>query len=210
MTYDLYVEGQHVDSATQEKPLDYIQGVHMLLPRFERELEGMQEGESFSFSIPAAEGYGEYDPKMRFDIPKDSFAQNGKIREDLLVVGRMIPMYNGAGEICHALIIEVKDDAVTVDFNHPMAGKVLDFSGKILSVRNATEKELLEGLHGEFLPPEEHQCGCGHHGGCCHGHDDGQGCGGGCHEEGGGCHGGCHENGGCACGEEEGCACGKD
>ena len=196
ITYDLNVEGKHVDSATEERPLDYIQGGHMLLPRFEQELEGKQEGDDFRFSIPPEEGYGQYDAKYRFDIPKSSFEQNGKLREDLLTAGRIIPMYNSEGVVCRAQIIEVKAESVTVDFNHPLAGRTLDFSGKVLSVRDASEKELLEGLHGEFLPPEEHHCG--HHGGgCCHG-------GGGCHGEGheGGCHGEGHEGG---CLGEGGC-----
>ena len=71
-----------------------------------------------------------------------------------------------------------------------MAGKTLHFTGEIISVREATEQELTEGLHGEYV----HKCG-GCHGGGCHGHD-GE-CGGGCHGEEGGCHG---EEGGCSCG----------
>ena len=212
ITYDLHVEGELIDSATEKRPLDYIQGGHMLIPRFELELEGKQEGDSFAFSIPAAEGYGEYEPKLRFDIPKQSFAQDGKIREDLLVPGKVIPMLNGAGEVCRALIVEIKEDSVTVDFNHPMAGKVLDFTGRILSVRNATEKELLEGLHGEFLPSEEGHCHCGRHGkGGCHGGKEGEegcGCHGGCGEGEDGCHGGCGDGN---CGGEGGCGghCGE-
>ncbi|MBQ3941660.1 MAG: peptidylprolyl isomerase, partial [Bacteroidales bacterium] len=72
----------------------------------------------------------------------------------------------------------------TMDFNHPMAGKTLHFTGKVESVREATEKELREGLHGEYLPPEE---GCGH----CHGE---------CHKDEDGC---CHGEGEC----KEGCGC---
>ena len=81
-----------------------------------------------------------------------------------------------------------------MDFNHPLAGKTLNFKGEILTVRDATEKELKEGLHGEYLPQEECGCGCGHHhhgdGECCghHDHKDGECCG---HHHGDGC---CHHN----------------
>lgn len=200
LTYMAEVDGEIVDRATKESPLDYIQGCHMLLPRFEAEVEGKEEGDTFAFSVPPQEAYGEYEPASRFDIPKSSFEVEGKLREDLLVPGKIIPMLNGEGYVCHARIIEVKEDSVTVDFNHPMAGKTLNFTGTVLSVREATEKELAEGLHGEFLP-QEHGCGhChGHHGegGCCHG-EGGEGC---CHGGDGDGEGCCHGDGSCHKGE---------
>lgn len=181
MTYELEVEGKIVDKAEENAPLDYIQGTHMLIPKLEASVEGKEAGESFECTVTPDEGYGEYDLKKVFDIPKESFMINGEIRDDLLEVGRFIPMLNSAGEVCQGMIVEIKDKDVTMDFNPPMAGKTLHFTGKILEVRDATEKELKEGLHGEFLPEEE--CSCG----CCHGE----------HEEGGCCH--HHGNGDCGC-----------
>ena len=189
ISYEVEVEGKVVDSATAEKPLDYIQGMRMIIPMLEAALEGKEEGESFSCTIPPEEAYGEYDLSKVFDIPKSSFEFKGKLREDLLEIGRYVPMLNSAGEVCHGMVVAVKDDKVTMDFNAPMAGKTLNFTGKVVSVRDATEKELTEGLHGEFLPPEE-GCHCKHggcHGGehhhgdgeCCHkgeGHGDGECC----------------------------------
>lgn len=208
LTYRAFSEGQIIDQAPEDRPLDYIQGFHMLIPKFEEELEGKAEGDTFEFEVRPEEGYGAYDPKHRFDIPKDSFRVNGELREDLLVAGRVIPMLNGAGEVCMAQIIEIKDEDVTVDFNHPMAGKTLLFSGRILSVREATEQELKEGLHGEFLPPEAHHCHRHGKGGCCHHHDhEGEGCHheGGCHHDGEGCH--HHEDGEGCCGGQGGDGC---
>ena len=198
ISYEVEVEGEVVDRATEEKPLDYIQGMRMIIPMLEATLEGLEPGADFTCTVPPEEGYGEYDLSKVFDIPKSSFEVKGQLREDLLEVGRFIPMLNSAGEVCHGMVVEVKDDKVTMDFNAPMAGKTLNFKGKVLSVRDATEKELTEGLHGEFLPPEEgHHCRHGrcHQGegeGCCHhgeGHGDGEGC---CHHgEGEGC---CHHH----------------
>ncbi len=198
ISYEVEVEGEVVDRATEEKPLDYIQGTNMIIPRLEAELEGKEEGDAFSCTIAPEDAYGEYDLKKVFDIPKSSFEFKGKLREDLMEVGKYIPMLNSAGEVCHGMVVEIKEDKVTMDFNAPMAGKTLVFSGKILSVRDATEKELTEGLHGEFLPPEE---GCQCHGGCHGHHGDGEGC---CHGEGHGHHG---DGEGCCHGEGHGEGC---
>ncbi len=195
LAYELTVDGKVVDSATENQPLEYIHGKNMLIPRFEEEVEGKEPGEEYAFTLSPEEGYGEHNPKLSFDIPKESFAIDGVIREDLLVVGRIIPMLNSAGEVCHAKIVEVKDNDVTVDFNHPMAGCTLNFKGKVVSVREATEKELRFGVHGELAPEEECGC-CGHHhedGECCHeGHH---------HEDGECCHEGHHHEDGECCGK---------
>lgn len=188
VSYELEVEGQIADKAGSEKPLEYIQGTGMLLPKFEAELEGKEPGDSFAFTLTPEEGYGEYDPAYMIDLPKAAFEVDGQLREDLLVPGMIIPMLNSAGQVVQGKVDKVGEDTVTMDFNHPMAGKTLNFSGKVESVRSATEKELTEGLHGEYLPKEG-----------CH-------CGGHCGE--GNCGGDCNCGDGCDCGEE--CHCGDD
>ena len=202
VTYDLHVEGNLVDRATEEAPLDYIQGMHMLIPAFEAALEGLQEGDAFAFTLQPEDGYGPYEDQKLIHLPKSAFTIQGEVREDLMQVGRILPMVGADGSVVNATVTEVKEDGVLMDFNHPMAGKVLDFSGKVITVREATEKELTEGLHGEFLPPEEHHCCHGKGKGHCHhhhDHGDGECCGHGeghCHEhsEGECCgHGHCHE-----------------
>lgn len=192
-SYELEVEGKVVDHTTKERPLDYIHGTGNLLPKLEAHIEGMEPGDKFEITLSPADGYGEVDPTRIIDLPKAAFEVNGEIREDLLVPGNTIPMMNSMGGVIPGLVLEVTEDSVKMDLNHQMAGKTLHFSGEILTVREATEKELTEGLHGEYV----HTCGCG---GGCHGHEGGCGgdCGGGCHE--GGCD--CHEEGhdcGCGC-----------
>lgn len=186
LSYELEVEGVIADKAGAEAPLEYIHGTGMLLPKFEAAVEGKEPGESFEFTLAAEEGYGEYHPEYVVTIPKEAFAIDGKVREDLLVIGRMIPMMNQDGQVVQGTVANVLDDSVAMDFNHPMAGKTLHFTGKVEAVRDATDKELKEGLHGEYLPPEEGCCKKGKGGGCCHGegHGDGEGC---CKEEGEGC-----------------------
>ena len=182
-SYDLEVDGQIVDRTTNEKPLDYIHGTGSLLPKLEAHIEGMEPGDKFDVTLSPADGYGEVDPSRIIDLPKSAFEVNGKVREDLLVPGNTIPMMNSMGGVIPGVVIEVTEDSVKMDLNHQMAGKTLHFTGEILTVREATEKELTEGLHGEYV----HSCGCGG----CHGHDGGCGDCGGCgddHDCGCGCH----------------------
>ena len=173
LTYCLEVEGRIADQADADRPLEYIQGMHMLLPRFELEIEGLEAGANFDFTLSPEDGYGTYDPNRRMPLPKAAFAINGTIREDLMTPGRTLPLMGSHGEVIQAVIAEVRENDVLMDFNHPMAGKTLHFTGTVLRVREATEKELREGLHGEFLPPEETESCCCHGHGECHCHDEG-------------------------------------
>ncbi|MBQ2111959.1 MAG: peptidylprolyl isomerase [Bacteroidales bacterium] len=181
--YELEVDGQIVDRTTKERPLDYIHGTGSLLPKLEAHIEGMEPGAKFDITLSPADGYGEIDPSRIIDLPKAAFEVNGEVREDLLVPGNTIPMMNSMGGVIPGVVLEVSEGRVKMDLNHQMAGKTLHFTGEVLTVREATEKELTEGLHGEFV----HSCGCG------------------------GCHGGDGECGGCEgghCGEEHGSDCG--
>ena len=181
--YELEVDGKVVDQTTKERPLDYIHGTGSLLPKLEAHIEGMEPGAVFEITLSPADGYGEVDPERIIDLPKAAFEVNGEVREDLLVPGNTIPMMNSMGGVIPGVVVEVTADSVKMDLNHQMAGKTLHFKGEILTVREATEKELTEGLHGEYV----HSCGCGG----CHGHDGGCGDCGGCgddHDCGCGCH----------------------
>ena len=180
--YELEVDGKVVDQTTKERPLDYIHGTGSLLPKLEAHIGGMEPGAVFEITLSPADGYGEIDPERIIDLPKAAFEVNGEVREDLLVPGNTIPMMNSMGGVIPGVVVEVTADSVKMDLNHQMAGKTLHFKGEILTVREATEKELTEGLHGEFV----HSCGCGG----CHGH------GGDC----GSCEGGhCSDGEGCGC-----------
>ena len=185
LSYELEVEGKIADKAGSEAPLEYIHGTGMLLPKFEAAVAGKVAGETFEFTLTPEEGYGTYNPGYLARIPLAAFQIDGKVATELLQPGRTLPMLNSDGQVVQGVIVEVGTEYVTMDFNHPMAGKTLHFTGKVESVRDATEKELKEGLHGEFLPPEE---GCG------------------------GCHKGCHGEGECHKGEcdgdcGDGCGC---
>ena len=181
LTYELIVDGVLADKADETRPLEYIHGTGMLLPKFESEVEGKEPGEEFAFTLTPEEGYGTYDSTRLVELPKEAFMIDGKVREDLLVIGKMIPMVNDSGQVVNGRVYLVTDDKVIMDFNHPMAGKTLNFTGKVVEVREATEKELKKG----------HPCRHHHHDDeCCHkGEGDCHGEGKHHHGEGECCHG---------------------
>lgn len=156
LIYTLIVDGQIADQTTEKAPLDFIFGTGSLLPKFEENILNKKVGDNFEFRLSAADGYGEFNPEAVVELPKNIFEIDGKLREDLLVVGKTIPMQNSMGGIMPGKVVELKPEFVVMDFNHQLAGKELNFSGKILTVREATDKELEEGLHGEL---KAHNCG---------------------------------------------------
>ena len=105
LSYTLKVDGKVADSATADKPLEYTHGAGMLLPKFEAELEGKAAGEDFAFFLSPEEGYGVVDPAMRIPLPKAAFSQNGKVRDDLLVPGNVIPMVDNNGNLVQGCVL---------------------------------------------------------------------------------------------------------
>ena len=149
LTYTLTVDGEVKDQANEENPLEFIYGLGYLLPKFEEYLKGKQVGDTFEFDLSPKEGYGVYDEQAVVELPKHIFEVDGKIQEQLLFPGSVIPMMNQAGGVIPGKVLEVSNNSVKMDFNHDLAGKELHFTGKVVGIRDATEKELTEGLHGE-------------------------------------------------------------
>ena len=148
LAYQLEVEGKIADQAGRDNPLQYTHGAGMLLPRFEQEVEGKEPGDKFEFTLSPAEGYGEYKLEYKFDIPKTAFMANGVLQEQFLQVGAIVPMLDNAGNVVRGTVAALGPDSVTMDFNHPMAGKTLHFTGEVVDVRDAQ-------------PGEGHCCGKG-------------------------------------------------
>ena len=166
LIYQLEVAGEIKDSCTKENPLEFIFGAGTLLPKFEANVKDKEPGDNFDFILSPKEGYGEYDPEGLVDLPKSIFQSDGKINEDILFVGNVIPMMTNDGRVIRGTVKEIASDTVKMDFNHELAGATLHFTGEIIAVREATEKELSEGLHGELA----HHCSgnCSDCGGGCH------------------------------------------
>ena len=163
VNYTLTVDGQIADKNPEGKPLEFVCGAGMLLPKFEGALMGKEPGDKVSFTLEPADGYGEIIAEAIVELPKNIFMIDGKIAEDILFEGNIVPMSDAEGHRMNGIIREVKEETVTMDFNHPMAGKTLNFDVEVVSVRDVTPEDL-QGSCG---------CGCGEG---CGDHECGEGC----------------------------------
>ena len=96
-----------------------------------------------------ANAYGEYDENALVEVPKNMFESDGKIPEGLLDIGNVLPLTDQQGNHFQGKVAWVGLDKVKLDFNHPMAGVNLFFTGKVEAVRDADPAELEHGhVHG--------------------------------------------------------------
>lgn len=143
-------EGELIESTQGREPLGFIYGVGMMIPDFEANLLGLQAGDTFSFGIKAANAYGDYDETALVEVPKNMFEMDGKIPDGLLEVGNTIPLTDQDGNRFQGTVAWVGLDKVKLDFNHPMAGVDLHFTGQVEMVRDAEQAELEHGhVHGD-------------------------------------------------------------
>jgi FKBP-type peptidyl-prolyl cis-trans isomerase SlyD len=153
--YELQVDDENgtrqvADKSEEGHPLVFLYGVGQLLPLFEQNIQGMKPGDTFAFSIPPDEGYGEYDENAVVNLPIDIFKVDGKVDNEMLQPGNTLPMADQEGNPLQGRVMEVTQDSVMMDFNHPLAGFDLHFTGKIVFVRDATLDELSHGhVHGD-------------------------------------------------------------
>lgn len=153
LTYKLsnHTTGETIEETTVTNPMVFLYGVGGIIPQFEENIFGKQVGDEFDFSIEAAMAYGMSNDEEIAVIPRTVFHdENGQFDHEYFVQGAVIPMSDSEGNQLRGTILEVNDENVKMDFNHPLAGKDLHFSGSIIGVREATEDEVSHGhVHGE-------------------------------------------------------------
>ncbi|HIG66732.1 MAG TPA: peptidylprolyl isomerase [Porticoccaceae bacterium] len=137
-------DGQRLDSSAGKEPLAYLHGSGNIIPGLENALEGKNVGDSMVVAVTAAEGYGEVQPDLIQEVPRESFQG-----VDDIEVGMQFEAQTGNGDSVPVTVKTVTDEFVTVDGNHPLAGNNLNFDVSIESVRDATQEELNHGhVHG--------------------------------------------------------------
>ncbi|MDO4692372.1 MAG: FKBP-type peptidyl-prolyl cis-trans isomerase [Porphyromonadaceae bacterium] len=179
-TYELYVgddnERELMEEATLERPLEYIHGMGMMLPEFEKNLFGLNAGDSFDFVLTSEQAYGDHSEENIMDLPKEIFTnEDGEFDSVRVVEGNTLPLYTPEGQTVMGTVVEIKDEVVVMDFNHPLAGETLHFVGKIVEEHEATSEEIEKFFGGQTGGGCGGGCGCGssegssNGGGCCGG-----------------------------------------
>ncbi len=131
--------GEVMDTSEGREPLTYLHGANNLIPGLEKEMEGKTSGQSFKVTIPPSEAYGESNPELVQTLSKDMFKGVDKVEP-----GMGFTAQGPQGEQ-HIVVTAVDGDQVTIDANHPMAGKTLHFAVEIVNVRDASEEEIEHG-----------------------------------------------------------------
>lgn len=138
-------EKKHIETADATRPLVFLFGSGGLIPAFEENLSGLTIGDNFSFSIEAANAYGEIEPEALVELPIDIFKVDGVVDMQMLQTGNMVPMSDKDGNRLDGKVVAVTGESVKMDFNHPLAGHNLHFSGEVIEVRDASEEEMSHG-----------------------------------------------------------------
>jgi len=172
-------EGRIIETLNETRPLTFVYGAGRLLPVFESNIESLKNGDEFKFSLNSEMAYGHKREDMIVDVPITVFETDGKLNEHICYIGNEVPMMDTEGNPLNGVINEINDKSVRMDFNHPMAGLDLFFSGRIIEVRDATVEEIAGTGHSCS------SCGCS---------DNEQGCSddqAGCSDNQSGCSGSC-------------------
>lgn len=147
--------GEKIEETSPEQPMVFLFGAGQLIPEFEQNIEGLKAGDPFEFSITAENAYGTASDDNIVNIPLDVFKnEEGVIDTNEIKVGAVLPMSDNEGNMLRGTILDISDADVRMDFNHPLAGTNLHFSGNIEDIREATEDEL---AHGHVHGPGGHQ-----------------------------------------------------
>ncbi len=132
-----------IDSSDDGEPMTYLHGAQNIIPGLEQALEGKVVGDEIAVTVEAADAYGEYSEDRIQQVPIEAFEEMEKIEP-----GMMVTSESEEGRI-NLVVTEVDETTVTVDANHPLAGKSLKFDVRIEAIRDASEEELAHGhVHG--------------------------------------------------------------
>ncbi|MBX3048229.1 MAG: peptidylprolyl isomerase [Anaerolineales bacterium] len=147
LAYTLTVDGEIIDMADEQDAIEFLQGHRNIISGLESQLDGMKVGESKTVSVSAEEGYGAVDEDAFDEVPLSEFPEDVTPEMDM-----ELELKDAEGNDLYGRIVAIGDESVTMDFNHPLAGKELHFEIKVVDVRPATAEEIAHGhvhSHGD-------------------------------------------------------------
>ena len=127
--YELWVNGEMVDSSAERGPLNYEQGRGQIIRGLERALEGREAGDQFEIDISPEDSYGVRDERARQEVPLSALPDS--ITPE---IGLILQARTPDGQVFQAIIVEINAESVIIDFNHPLVGKILRFKIQVLSI----------------------------------------------------------------------------
>ena len=144
------IQEELVEETNAEQPFVFLFGVGGLLEEFENNLRGLKSGDVFDFVIKSENGYGINNDENVVRIPMAAFVADGEeLDTEMVSPGNFLPMVDDRGNQMQGLVLEVTEEHIVMDFNHPLAGKDLHFSGTVNDIRSASAEELSHGhVHG--------------------------------------------------------------
>lgn len=163
-----------IEETAEGDPFVFVSALGMTLDAFEAQIAPLAPGQEFDFTLASADAYGDYEPSGRQALSRSAFEINGKLDSRYIYEGAVVPLSSADGARFNGTIVEIGAESVTVDLNHPLAGKSLNFVGCVVENREATNDEVRDAL-GQITGCGGGCGGCG--GGSCEG--CGSGCGGG-------------------------------
>jgi len=144
--YALYEQsGELVEDTSEAGPFSYVHGRGGILPALENALEGMSKGDTVQITVACDDAYGEVDPEQYVEVPVSDFPEGTKLEAGIEVTANSV-----MGPSVFKLL-EVGEETVKVDQNHPLAGMNLDFFVEVIDVREGSPEELENGI----MPPPE-------------------------------------------------------
>ena len=152
--YNLYRDtatGELIESTEGKNPLAFLSGLGQMIPEFEANITGLNEGDTFSFGIKSENAYGSRKEEAVIELAQDMFMNEGKMIPEV-EVGNVLPLQDQNGNVIPGKILAINEATVTVDVNHLLADQDLHFTGKIVEMRDATAEEVehkhVHGAHG--------------------------------------------------------------
>ena len=175
VAYKLYIcdeHGQHLVEETREgQPFEFISGFGFALDAFEDTVTAPPKGQEFDLTLGQEQADGEYHDDYVLDLDRELFCIDGRFDHEHIYENAIVPLQNEEGQRFNGRVLEVGEEKVKIDMNHPLAGETLNFKGMVLENRDATEEEihnLVKHLTGGCGNCDgdcnSQQCGCGH----CH------------------------------------------